>query len=599
MIKYIRVSNYLNRISRLKRQRKTGLLEKRVRVMAPFRPLWSIACSAGGSASEFQIASFGIKLAIKDINWLEDVPGKFVFPSQRMDKIKISSFHNRGVDIKFPWELSRFLFGNSLAAEYVKTGDERCYLTFRALVLDWIKKNPFLYGLNWHCTMDIAIRATNWILAGNAFKEQIENDPDFSESFSAALVEHGMYIETFPEIYKGKHTTNHTVADYLGLLFIACALPDHPASARWKKTAIKGLEECMVYQVYPDGGTFEASSGYHRMVLELFSLAAMLGQQNGLNFSSLYFERLHMMFSFQLSLIGAKGCVARYGDNDSATLLQFDYDKNEDFTYLQVFYKYLYVHSNPDLGLKMRFPFLFLLPEGLKTMNTEHGIEQFTEGLTHHKDSGIVLFKKGGLSGAMFMLPLGQNGRGGHNHFDSGSLYLEYKGKPLLVDPGLHTYLRGLKQRNEFRSYSRHNTIVPIGLDARDFSDSRFFELDPYIEKSAWNISKTGRIGISFKLLTWEHEIHREVEFNSDHCVVRDSTTGDFISRFHFHPLVKIQESGQGYIETDHFTLISENCLSMELMDYDYAGKYQQREASKVAVLKFSDSGSVRMDFHK
>lgn len=59
---------------------------------------------------------------------------------------------------------------------------------------------------------------------------EINEDDEFRVIFSKLLVDHAWYISTFPEVYEKNHTTNHTVADYLGLLYISSAIPDHPQS---------------------------------------------------------------------------------------------------------------------------------------------------------------------------------------------------------------------------------------------------------------------------------------------------------------------------------------------------------------------------------
>ena len=68
-------------------------------------------------------------------------------------------------DIKVPWELSRSQHLPMLAAAHRLTGEERYLDEIGAQLDSWIAANPVEFGPNWACTMDVAIRAANWVAA--------------------------------------------------------------------------------------------------------------------------------------------------------------------------------------------------------------------------------------------------------------------------------------------------------------------------------------------------------------------------------------------------------------------------------------------------
>src|SRR5262249_22224907 len=68
-------------------------------------------------------------------------------------------------DIKVPWELSRFQHLPLLGQALWLSGERRYYEELKAQVLDWIACNRPGRGVNWTCTMDVAIRAVNWVWA--------------------------------------------------------------------------------------------------------------------------------------------------------------------------------------------------------------------------------------------------------------------------------------------------------------------------------------------------------------------------------------------------------------------------------------------------
>lgn len=282
----------------------------------------------------YKYTIFGHSLELKDIDWHRDYVSGFVYPVERFDKIKISRWFDKGIDVKFPWEISRFYFAVLLAQHYKVTGDKKYYDIYREHIIDWVEKNPFLYGVNWHCTMEVAIRAVNWIVAANIFGEICKQDSGFREKVLHSLIQHGHYISAFPEIKYPGRSNNHLIADYAGLLFIAISLPEYPASTEWKKQAVDGLVTCMETQINDDGTDFEGSIPYHRFVLELFGYAALLCTANKITLPGNYYEKLFKMFEFVASYTDHHGNAPQIGDNDSGRMMILHDADEHDHSYL-------------------------------------------------------------------------------------------------------------------------------------------------------------------------------------------------------------------------------------------------------------------------
>jgi hypothetical protein len=77
--------------------------------------------------------------------------------------------HVPGADIKVPWELSRFQHLTDLGRAYHTAGDEKYVFEFTCQITDWLMNNPPKFGINWACTMEVAIRSLNWILGSYFF----------------------------------------------------------------------------------------------------------------------------------------------------------------------------------------------------------------------------------------------------------------------------------------------------------------------------------------------------------------------------------------------------------------------------------------------
>ncbi len=285
-----------------------------------------------------------------------------------------------GVDVKVPWELARMqhlpqmaLYYNSLPVE----SEERSNLNreFRNQILDFIATNPPRFGVNWFCTMDVAIRAANWVIAYNIFTAAgTQYDKDFEDVFMNSVYDHGKHIIGNLEWYNG-HRGNHYLSNIAGLAFVAYLLPSTEETDAWLAFAVQELVTEVNHQFYLDGGNFEGSTAYHRLSAEMvyFSTALILGfshdQMERLNrynhkalktgtgkpkltpaplpfyslpqdsmtnykatpFPPLYFDRMERMAEFIIDITKPNGRIPQIGDNDSGRFFKLG-PKYEEMT---------------------------------------------------------------------------------------------------------------------------------------------------------------------------------------------------------------------------------------------------------------------------
>ena len=59
---------------------------------------------------------------------------------------------------------------------------------------NWIDENPLMYSINWGCTMDVAIRAVNWIWTLGLIIGSKELDNKTIEKIKVSLYQHGWFI---------------------------------------------------------------------------------------------------------------------------------------------------------------------------------------------------------------------------------------------------------------------------------------------------------------------------------------------------------------------------------------------------------------------
>lgn len=297
------------------------------------------------------------------IDWQLDSKSGYRW-SEKCWYMSIPFGHEPGVDVKVPWELARMQHLPQLAALTGSLAPEDAerdpYVReFRAQLLDFIATNPPRFGVNWHCTMDVAIRLANWLVAYDLFRANgVVFDQSFDLVFRRSAYEHGCHIAANLEVLNAKRG-NHYLANIVGLLFAAVYLPGPKESDAWLVFSVRELFREVRSQFAPDGTNFENSTCYHRLSAEMviYATALILGlpperravlyadayraisacpaleaiekahdEQLPLGsielFPRWYLDRLEKMGEFVMHATKPNGRVVQVGDNDSGRFMK-------------------------------------------------------------------------------------------------------------------------------------------------------------------------------------------------------------------------------------------------------------------------------------
>lgn len=432
------------------------------------------------------------------IDWHKDFGSGYRWDEEEF-YLDIKVAPERGADIKVPRELSRFQHIGWLASAPDDIGARE----FMFEVIDWIDANRLRRGVNWACTMDVALRSINWVWGITFFKKQVMATPEFQKIIIESLYQHATHIIENLEYYED-NTGNHYLADIVGLLHVAVALPQFDESDRWLLFALQELASEMSREVYEDGSAHEASTHYHRLVTELFLTSAILidripddrvkrlakvdlrrhrvspplqpASKLGLNLEKgeqtmpfEFHQSLMRMVEFTACLTKQNGMVPQFGDNDSARahkLIPWACGNTSDHSHLlAVACRYYDVESphalSSDALLEARLIVGDLRYRGGRTPALPTKIPD----LRVFPDSGVAVCKR---NNAWLAVTCGQNGqhkRGGHGHNDKNGFELNVFGIDFIVDGGCPAYSGDVDQRNLFRSTQSHSTLWPVGKE--------------------------------------------------------------------------------------------------------------------------------------
>lgn len=450
-----------------------------------------------------------------------------------------------GADIKVPWELSRLQHLATLGIAFRLTSDRRYVAEYTAQIRHWIEENPVGFGVNWKSAMDSAIRACNLLLAWQLFEPGL--DENVKKLLRATLWQHGYFLMRHVE-YSPILTTNHYLADLVGLFFLGTQLRGLPEAGRWERFARRELEREILKQVEPDGGTFEHSTSYQRLDIELFAAVAILARRNGQPFSHSFSERLKKMFAFTASLIKPNGLIPQFGDNDDGRLFIFtryhDWERRDHRYLLDIAYR-LFPHdfATPSAVQEESVLWTAGLYEPQTTRETD------VQPPVDFPNSGITVLRSGVWYTAIKATDLGQRSIGGHDHNDLGSFELNVHGEDIVIDPGTYQYTADPSARNLFRSTEMHNVLQVDDGEYFDILKDELFRLEPtsHVTKRKWNnlqfsIEHDGFVRLTPAL----HHIRRIQLDEGRGLTLEDRLTGQGPHRLVWHcilaPNVVVQE---------------------------------------------------------
>lgn len=390
-----------------------------------------------------------------------------------------------GMDPKYPWALGRLeqllALGQGFVAATEAAARARFAHAFVAQIRAFLQANPVGMGVQWLSPMEVALRAANLAVSLLLFDEaEAVRAPAFLLQVLAALAEHTRFVALRLED-QGAVPNNHLVSNLVGLFVVSALFPELPGAARHAALGVDGLRRQMALQVLEDGYAFEGSVAYHRLSVELFTLAFVVAGRHGFELGPRYAERLRRMYEVSAACTSRRGLAPQIGDNDSGRALPLADRSGLEHGYLATLGAALF--AEPRLkreGAPLCDEALWLLGE--------QGACTF-ERLAPHPPPSAFSSRQGGLhvlrAGEAFLAvsagPKGQRGVGGHNHQDQLSFELHLDGVPVIVDPGTGGYTRDPITRNRFRAGPSHNTLSVDGRAQAPLDPKRLFALpDPH-----------------------------------------------------------------------------------------------------------------------
>ena len=524
---------------------------------------------------------------MNQINWHADFKTGHIWPKgvyyQKQRKASAPCS-----DIKVPWELSRCHHLLWLGEAYVMTEEDKFAKEIVDEIDDWIRENPLMYSVNWTCTMDVAIRAVNWLYAVAMILESSEVSDSFIERYYKCLYQHGWFI--YNNLEKSvPYSNNHLFSDYSGLIYLALLFGNTKCGKKWKKYVIPEFYEEIRRQILPSGVQYERSVSYHRLMTELASYPCYLLKRTGHYIPVDIEYRVRSMYSFIATYTKDNGCAPLIEDNDDGRFLPF---MRRDFR---------------------RHDYL-LDPESVENRLITKGVplyryEKATSRL--YKDAGHAIIRKGEAylfvtNGGFSKYENDSKEQGTHTHNDRLSFELSLGIDDIIVDPGSYVYTSDPEKCNEFHSTRKHNTVVVDGEEQNELSKDNVFLLRKNSLTTSFEFETDGVCSGGYRTLKQSMSHNREFCLKGDELIVKDKlekSGGEHNAELSFHlsPDVTVQAThDRVLIESESYSvtmifIMKGSCLHITVEEDTYSPSYGVLVPSKTirVVYVFEESTHI------
>lgn len=489
--------------------------------------------------SSWDLAGFGV-LEFKGANvWRRDPLGRKDWGSvYHADLVPDGA---DGADIRVLWEANRFGHLFTLAQSFLLTEDDAYAETFFDHIESWMMQNPYGRGANWHCAMEVALRAVN-VLAGF---ELVRLSKACNEERLARVLtffdQHGRFISNNDE-FSYIVTSNHYLSDVVGLFWIGVCLPELKHGSEWASVGLRGILSEIDKQILADGADFEASTGYHKFVTEMLLYTFMLAKRAGVEVPGTYWDKLRQMLEYTNGIVRRDGRMPLIGDADGSQIVPMVKRDSDEAAYLLALGAVVF--DEPQFK-KFSAPtpeLLWLLGEdGVNAFSSLRAPEEQMSSIAF-PDAGSYVLRDADLYLHFNANGCGTNGRGAHAHNDALSIEVSAYGREFIIDPGSFVYNLDREARHLFRSTAYHSTVTVDGVEQSAISVEEPFiignEASPNVLswETSTELDRVVAEHYGYRRLKSPVDHRRTVEFNKTDKYWRivDSLTGRGEHKFAF-----------------------------------------------------------------
>jgi len=391
-------------------------------------------------------------LAIHSQRANDILENRFTFLNQQIIFTQRIDWCPEGTTKIWWYNLHYFAYAIDLGIAYLLENDERLYLKFKSLILDWIRDNKIAQGVGWD-PYPTSLRIINWISAYRFLGDRMRSDVHFENSFLKSLYLQSLFLERNLEYHLGG---NHLLENGRALLFAGTFFRG-PTADDWREKGKRILWEGLQEQILADGGHVERSPMYHSLMVQAYLESLMLLREVEEEPPSWVLDKVKAMLDFLCAILHPDGEIPLF--NDAAMRMA---RRPEDLLALGtvLFREGRYKRQAQKFGF---YPYLWLGDHGAQVFGEIRPLGEVR--CTALETSGYYIVRDP--TGSRFMIidcgPMGPDYLPGHGHCDCLSYELFIGGLRFIVDSGVYEYYGEPNWRHYWRSTRAHNTVVIDG----------------------------------------------------------------------------------------------------------------------------------------
>ena len=458
-------------------------------------------------------------------NW---IVGTDFFKSYDFSNKKLKPAFFNIADVKVPYEASRLqhLQKQNLinSVEATKT------LGSGALVVE-VDKFPLIY---WNSPMDVAIRLINLIIHRQFLAHKSNRSIIFDDSeelLDAYISQNYQYVKDNLE-NEGKVVGNHYLIELSSMLFYL-ANYETKNSVADTKFVIEELKIEIARQFNDEGTNFEGSTHYSAFATEALILCKLSMQELNQSTDLLTsINRLILLNKKFLSLLINNDELSQIGDNDSGRIFYFAFEEEKPLKLSWLIKMIESLEINEKLIISDH---IFEVSEEIPILkdykHVKHPeIKVFSKDYEAYAypEFGIFIWRNESEYLSIRCGPVGQNGVGGHSHYDQLSIECFTNNKWIARDPGTGTYTDDITIRNKFKSLEYHwGPNINIKFKKEDEFDC--FKLNNMSDGNVLTFNKESFLGVAeFN----GNKIYRKMELNDGVLSIEDFSKSQKLQQY-------------------------------------------------------------------
>ncbi|WP_073399464.1 heparinase II/III family protein [Mucilaginibacter sp. OK098] len=394
-------------------------------------------------------------------DWKEHPVSKYNYPLVHWTKMPI--YDKDTGDIKYVWEKSKFSYLLYVLRNDLHNNQDHSSFVFNEIER-WIDQNKPNIGPQYICSQEMGIRLINWCFAIFFYKNSPALNQDLLNKILTSIDAQIAHVFTNINFSRIAVRNNHAVTETLSLYLISLYFPFLPNSAKYKIAGKRWFEQEIAYQLFDDGTDSQYSFNYHRVKVQLLSLAISSAKVNDEKLDEKVYRKAEQSLKFLYQQVSNfnTGSLTNFGANDGSIYFKLnDCDYNNYLPQLNALASLLELKlADISSDVEVLEDELWFMQK-LRTKQSPQSTLNVKQGMIYYPEGGYVQMRDK-LSVSFLKTPE-LKFRAAQNDLFHVDIWVD--GVNLFRDAGSYLYNTTEENSMYFNGVKGHNTVAVNGIN--------------------------------------------------------------------------------------------------------------------------------------